>query len=400
MKLLFVAMAHTIHTARWIEQLQGRGHEIHVFPVGHGSPHPELRGVTLHPLLAERVEGQEAATGEPLTQRGLRWPFAKGRGTLTRRLEQRLPPLAPAKRLARLIRRLEPDVVHVLHMQHAGYLMLAALEHLGEHAPKRLAYSSWGSDMYYYGKLSDHAPRIRGFLERCNYYIADCQRDVGLAQEFGFRGTTLGVFPVGGGYDLSRVPRAALPVPSQRRTIALKGYHQDNWAGRALVGLHAIMLCAAELKGYEIAIFSATPNTQHAAEFVKRVTGLDISVLPTLEHDGVLDLMGRCRASIGLSITDGTPNAMLEAMIMGALPIQSDTVSTAEWITHEQNGLLTSAEDAPAVANALRRALRDDTLVDQAARENELLCAKRLERQPMREQVLSAYSRMLTSSGG
>jgi glycosyltransferase involved in cell wall biosynthesis len=397
-KLLFVAMAHTIHTARWIEQLQGQGHEIHVFPVGHGSPHPELRGVTLHPLLAERADGKEVAAGEPLIQRGLLWPFAKGRGTLTRRLEQRLPALAPAKRLARLIKRLAPDVVHVLHMQHAGYLMLSALEHLGDDVPMRLAYSSWGSDMYYYGKLSDHAPRIRGFLKRCDYYIADCQRDVRLAQEFGFRGETLGVFPVGGGYDLSRVPRTASLRPSQRRVIALKGYHQDNWAGRALVGLHAILLCATELKGYEIAIFSATPNTQHAGEFVRRVTGLDINVLPPLEHDGVLELMGRCRASIGLSITDGTPNAMLEAMIMGALPIQSDTVSTAEWITDGQNGLLTPAEDAHSVAAALRRALSDDALVDQAMTENELLCTKRLDRKPMREQVLAAYSRMLTRS--
>jgi glycosyltransferase involved in cell wall biosynthesis len=161
------------------------------------------------------------------------------------------------------------------------------------------------------------------------------------------------------------------------------------------VGLHAILLCQSLLSDYEIAVFSATPNTRHAAEFLARVTSLNVNVIAASSHDGILALMGKCRASIGLSITDGTPNAMLEAIIMGALPIQSDTVSTAEWIENGKNGLLVPAEDPVVVAQALRRALTDDALVDGAAAYNASLAERRLEREPMRRLVLDAYSRML-----
>ena len=33
MRVLFVAMADSIHTARWIRQLQGQGWDLHLFPV-------------------------------------------------------------------------------------------------------------------------------------------------------------------------------------------------------------------------------------------------------------------------------------------------------------------------------------------------------------------------------
>lgn len=383
-------MSNTVHTARWLAQLSGEGHELHLFAVGQGVPHPELSGVTLHSLL------WQTSTKQPELKRlGVPWPFKRGISAAFNSLEAHVPGLAPAQRLARTIRHLKPDLVHVLHMQHAGYLTSAALELLEPHQVPRVAYSSWGSDMYYYGKMPDHAPRIRALLARADYYIADCRRDVALAVEFGFRGQTLGVFPVGGGYDLPAV-RAHLSAdaPAKRRAIALKGYHQSNWAGRALVGLHAIQLCADVLGDYEVVVFSATPNTHHAAEFLARTTGLRVTLMPTASHDEMFSLLGRCRVSIGLSITDGTPNAMLEAMILGALPLQSDTVSTAEWIDDGKNGLLVPPEDAAAVATALRRAVTDDALVDQAARLNWTLADERLSREPMRQAVLAAYRQM------
>src|SRR5207244_623486 len=47
MRVLFVAMAHSVHTARWIAQLRGRGWDLHLFPVESARLHPELHDVTL-----------------------------------------------------------------------------------------------------------------------------------------------------------------------------------------------------------------------------------------------------------------------------------------------------------------------------------------------------------------
>ena len=176
--------------------------------------------------------------------------------------------------------------------------------------------------------------------------------------------------------------------------IALKGYHDDDWAGRALVGLQALHMCADCLGEYEIAVYLAGPNVRYAAEYVGRVTGLRFAVLPHSSHEEMLRLMGRARVAIGVSVTDGTPNTMLEAMIMGAFPIQSDTVSTAEWINQGQNGLLVPPEDPEAIAAAIRRAVTDDELVDRAAETNWQTAVARLDYAKVQKQVIEMYERV------
>ena len=78
-------------------------------------------------------------------------------------------------------------------------------------------------------------------------------------------------------------------------------------------------------------------------------------------------------AAIAVSISDGTPNTMLEAMAMGACPVQSDTGSTAEWIDNGENGLLVPPEDVGVIESAIRRVVSDDELVLRADRLNEAL---------------------------
>ena len=85
---------------------------------------------------------------------------------------------------------------------------------------------------------------------------------------------------------------------------------------------------------------------------------------------------------------------MLEAMVMGAFPIQSDTVSTAEWITHGDNGLLVPAEDPVAIAAAIRRALSDYALVDRAAEINARITSERIDRTVIQPQVIAVYEKV------
>jgi hypothetical protein len=50
MRILLVAMANSIHTARWVDQLAGQGWDLHLFPSTDSwiEAHPELGNVTLH----------------------------------------------------------------------------------------------------------------------------------------------------------------------------------------------------------------------------------------------------------------------------------------------------------------------------------------------------------------
>src|SRR4030095_1222263 len=140
------------------------------------------------------------------------------------------------------------------------------------------------------------------------------------------------VFPTAGGYDIERARQLQQAGPtSARRVIVLKGY--QSWAGRALVGLRAIETCADVLKGYRVAVYSANEDVRIAAELAAQSTNVPIQIVPSCSHEEMLALHGRARVSLGLSISDGLPNSMLEELSMGVFPVQSSTIGADDVIT-------------------------------------------------------------------
>jgi glycosyltransferase involved in cell wall biosynthesis len=296
--------------------------------------------------------------------------------------------------LARVIGWLKPDIVHSLEFQQAGYLTLKARSIYKERFPPWVV-SNWGSDIYLYGPLSEHVDKIKGILAACDYYACECQRDIDLARQYGFTQTALPVLPVAGGFQVEHLKQYRKPGPaSARRVIALKGY--QHWAGRALVGLRALQLCADQIKagGYTVAVYLADYDVRIAAERMALQTGISLEILPPAAHEEVLRLHGRSRVSIGLSISDGLSTSALEAMVMGAFPVQSNTSCLTELVKDGETALMVPAEDPPEVAAAIRRALSDDAMVDRAAEINTRLAAERLDCSVIQPQVIEMYERI------
>lgn len=395
MRILFVAMANSIHTARWVDQLAGHGWDLHLFPSTDSwvEVHPELRNVTLH-----HTGFRNPAQGA----KGVRFrgvSFARRvEDVWRRRVRKEKGDDRRADRLAGLIARLRPDVVHSMEIQHGGYLTLEASRRLGRLFPPWIV-TNWGSDIYLFGRLAEHAPKIREVLAGCDYYSCECLRDVSLAKSFGFAGTVLPVFPNAGGFDLAEVARLRQPgSASARRAIMLKGY--QHWGGRALTGLRALERCADLLGGYEVWIYSATPDVAVAAELFAESTGIRVTLLPKgTPHQEILSRHGRARISIGLSISDAISTSLLEAMAMGSFPIQSWTACADEWIEDGRTGLLVPPDDPEAVEAAIRNALADDGLVDLAAEENLRTATLRLDRERIRPMAVGIYTRVAADAG-
>jgi Glycosyl transferase 4-like/Glycosyl transferases group 1 len=393
MRILFVAMADSVHTARWIGQLQDCSWDVHLFPCEDGNIHTGFRGVTIHPLLRQSLPDMHPS----VRQTGIWWPFRRGRTRLTQLI--RGCGATRAAMLIRTIRNLKPDVIHTLEMQRAGYLTLESRCGMDVTQFPPWIFSSWGSDIYHFGRQLEHEPRIRQVLGACDYFAADCLRDSILSGTFGFRGCNLGVFPGGGGFEIDRMQQVAEEKPSSRKIIAVKGYQSETWGGRALIALQAIKSCAEILGDYRIVVFSAhgNPEVCSAVEGLSHA-GLSVTVLPQSSHEEIVELMGKARIALGLSITDGTPNAMLEAMIMGAFPIQSDTASTTEWIEDGQNGFLVPPENSDAVATAICNALADDALVNRAAEMNDHIARTRVDMSVIKPRVLEMYEKVVVRS--
>jgi glycosyltransferase involved in cell wall biosynthesis len=100
------------------------------------------------------------------------------------------------------------------------------------------------------------------------------------------------------------------------------------------------------------------------AKLLQEDTGIKINITPLLigkpyfyTHQEMLSMNGKARISITLNISDGVSTSLLEAIVMGAFPIQSYTACANEWVEDGKTGLLVHPEDTESVEHqALKKA--------------------------------------------
>jgi glycosyltransferase involved in cell wall biosynthesis len=391
MKILFIAMSDSIHTARWINQISEKGWDIHLFPsIDYGASHPDLKNVTIYHSIYGVKKNQNPNvkySGYPVFSNIIAWG--------ARLIKKIIYPNYRAEQLKKVIFEFKPDIIHSMEFQGAGYLTLQVKKMDSDPFPTWIA-TNWGSDIYYFRRFSEHKEKIQEILEQCDYYSCECERDILLARKLGFKGKTLPVLPNAGGFDLERLKNFRQPGnTSKRRIILLKGY--QGWAGRAMVGLRAIELCAQDLKDYQVVIFSCNSRAvRKYAALITKKTGLPITIFPPSQHDDILRLFGRARIYIGLSISDAISTSLLESITLGAFPIQSNTSCADEWIVDGKSGFIVPPEDPETVASAIRKAISGNELVDNAALINEETARKFLDYWVIKDKVIKFYTKLGT----
>lgn len=380
-RLLIVGFADSVHVARYLQLLQGLDWDIHVFDSTlWGEPHPELPPVTLHTCVA-RADCSGARPGqayEPL-------PFPRSFA-------------GHADHLARAMDELAPDIVHSHEIQHAGALVRAARERSTTPCAPWLV-TNWGSDILWWGRDPLYVPTIRAVLGSCDYYGAECHRDVALARVYGLRGAVIGVWPVAGGIDVEHAAKLRAPGPtSSRRTIAVKG--APGPIGQGEVALDALERCADLLAGWELCVYQLDPQLEDRYHDFAARNDLRLKVISSIgarssSHDELLAMHGRARVSLSLNRSDALSTSFVEALAMGSFPVQSSSSCGGEITPPGRGASFVPATDLDAVSAALRRALTDDDLVDAAAGINSRACVEHLDRRRTRARVIDAYERIL-----
>jgi glycosyltransferase involved in cell wall biosynthesis len=393
MKILFVAMPDSIHVARWISQVTDQGWEIYLFPAYRAKPINELRNIT--------VFGSDPLRPSSLDKsvRLIRWTSIYFyRDSLENLTSHKSSMKNKELALVKAIKLIKPDIVHSLEFQHSCYLTLGAKKRLGNKLPIWIV-TNWGSDLYLFGRLTEHQPFIQQILQNCDYYSCECERDVRLATEMGLTGSVLPVLPNGGGIHVEQAMdfRQAGP-PSKRKTIILKGY--QNWAGRALIAFQAFRLCLDVLQDFTITIYSASDDVKIAANLFMIETGISVEIIHSISHTELLKRFGKARIYIGLSLSDGISTSLLEAMVMGAFPIQSCTACADEWIENGKSGYIVPPEEPHTIAEAIRSALTDNDMVDLAAEINTKVARERLDYSIVQPQVVKMYQKIFETIKG
>ena len=392
-KILFVAMSESVHSVRWIKQLDSSEYEVFLYP-SHDINlfHDGLDWVSIcFPLYSFKKICTKIYLGKVFN-------FIY---SLYKIFAQKFFPNYYQFRLFIYIKLLKPDIIHSLETQGAGYLVDSVKNNYFKHKKfPKWWHTNWGSDIYLFGRLDNHYSRIKQLLSNIDYYSAECERDIVLAKDYGFTGLCLPVYPNTGGFNLSQIldlRNNSLPT-SERKYIMLKGY--QGWAGRALFGLAALRSIGNLLDGYTIIVYSNpdSDDIKISCELLSKDLGVTVIVLPKSTHNEILYWQSQSRISIGLSISDGISTSLLEAMALGAFPIQSDSSAANEWIEDNYTGLLVSAEDCVDIADSIKLALLDDQLVDNANYRNWDVISNRAEYNRCKELSLESYNKIINKN--
>jgi len=338
-RVLVVCMFDSIHSARWLTQFKKQNIDFLIFP---SSPHRRVH------LELEELLSSSGSTSFRLA------PFARYFALPLWVLDKFANNFFRGWLLRRAVKNFQPSVIHSLELQNAGYVSLRALS---TYRPKGLKFivTNWGSDIFWFQRFPKHKAKLQRLLQLADAYSAECERDVVLARNLGFTGQIMPVIPNAGGFseaDLA-IPRLA---PSERKKIALKGYH--GWVGRAKVSLEAVREMPEELMGYQIVVYSANRSVLRLAKQVSKQTGLEITAFGkgAMSHNQALEMFAKSKIYVGLSESDGISTSMLEAMAMGAIPVQTSTACCDEWFG--DSGVAVHEITVPAVKDAIRQGLR------------------------------------------
>jgi glycosyltransferase involved in cell wall biosynthesis len=285
------------------------------------------------------------------------------------------------------IKEIKPDVVQ-------SFVLFSAcapiLEVMNKYPNLKWIYSAWGNDLFYFQNKPDYLADIKRVLLRLDYMFADCARDYEIAKKHGFNGLFLGVYPGGGGYqfDLENEIRPS----SNRNVLLIKGY--QNLFGECIPVLKAVQKIKNELEDYEIVVFGTEQDTLEYVEKSDLINYTNFSLLKSIGRGELMKIMGKSLIYIGNSISDGMPNTLLEAIIMGVFPIQSNPGgATAELIQHQKNGfLIEDPLDVSEIKSLLLKSINDKAFLVQAVEYNFKQIKPKLEREFVRQEVLEKYS--------
>ncbi len=377
-KVLLVAMLDSVHTARWLSQFRDSEIDFHIFA--------SKKHKFLHPILSDLVKGGYKARFKLLpASRSVKYFgfldyvfFVLPNSKLN---------MNTRKYFLQLVLKLSTfDFIHALEIQGAGYLVTDILK-------KKITYpkfilTNWGSDIYYFQNEPGHKNRIRSALSKADFYSAECVRDYQLAREFGFNGTELPCIPNAGGFTIEN---KAYELPSKRSRIIAKAYGGEF--GRGDLVIESLSVVLVEHPGISAYLYSVTDDLVDAAANLKQKFPDRVEFRNRrnpLSRNEISQLFKSSRVYIGASRSDGISTSFLEAIVFGCYPIQTTTSCASEWVSLGTKASLVG-QSADEISRELKKALKNDALVDWAFKENQLVAKEKLDAEIVRKIAFTFY---------
>jgi glycosyltransferase involved in cell wall biosynthesis len=274
--------------------------------------------------------------------------------------------LGLAGRLSRILRDSRPDILLTIHG--GAY---AAAAYLSGFRPYAIYIG--GSDV-----LS--ARHLKKFFSRVSLTAASLVFSNGgyLAQKTQDLAPRANVIPLYMGTDTMKFRPGNRPA-SPISIVCTRGF-MPIYNNELLI--RALAYLPEDLLEHEVVFAAAGPQLESARSLAGQILTPNqrsrVKFLGGASRDLLAELLSRAHIYVSVSRSDGTSISLLEALASGAFPVLSEIPANQEWIQPElENGLLVPCDDAPELARALARVIKDEKLRSAASLMNRKLILER-----------------------
>ena len=151
------------------------------------------------------------------------------------------------------------------------------------------------------------------------------------------------------------------------------------------------------IKNYEIIVYSSDNEIIEYVQNSEYYMHISIKLFARNIHvpnSDILEIMGKSVLHIANNVSDGMPNSLLEAMGMGAFPIQSNPGNvTEEVITHGKNGfLIFDSFDIEVISKLILNALQNEILRQTAQEYNTRFILDNYDRNQLKNKIVAVYN--------
>ena len=222
------------------------------------------------------------------------------------------------------------NYIHAIELQGAAYLYDLLPEQIQDRTS--LIVTNYGSDIQYFQNIPEHRDKIRSVLSKADFYSAECQRDYESALKLGFKGKFLPCIPNAGGFK-TEIFELNLVPSNERNLIMAKCYGGTFGLGELIIdALERFLRNNTDVK---IVMHSVTDDLLSKSKKLRVAFPNQVDIYTVREkipRHKILDYLSKSRIYIGASRSDGVSTSFLEALCLGAFPIQTDTSCASEWI--------------------------------------------------------------------
>jgi glycosyltransferase involved in cell wall biosynthesis len=331
MRICFISLGTFTHIGPYIDYFKRAGHDVSFVSM---SPGPE-RGVPTY----------NVGLGGKYSESEGKWKY----------------PISMF-RARRLIKRLEPDIVHAHYVTSCGLTAMVC----GFHPTVVTAH---GSDLTVGIKSRIWRPllkRIFEFSDCVNTVSADLQN---MAESLGIGSDKIETLTLG--IDTEKF--SSVERPRIDKSHALKFVCTRRL--ESVFDHHTIIDALIRLKeeGFKFEM-TFVGDGSLLGELTQRVneSGLDgsVSFAGRVDNDNLPEVLARHDVYLSASLWDGASLSLLEAMATGLFPIVSDIKANSAWLKHNTDGLLHKVSDPDDLAKCILQLSSHPELAASAAHRN------------------------------